>query len=103
MTVLHAASARVEIADFVQAVFSIYVLILIAWIVASLIFSLGVSPPYSRVGSAILDFLRDTTEPYLRIFRRLGLQFGPIDFSPIVAIIVLQVVGALIVGAIDPG
>jgi YggT family protein len=103
VTVLHAAAARVEVADFVGAAFSIYALVLIAWIVASLLFSLGVSPPYSRVGTGVLDFLRDTAEPYLRIFRRLGLQFGPFDFSPIIAIIVLQVVGALTVGAIDPG
>ena len=40
--------------------------------------------------------------PYLRIFRRLGLQFGPLDLSPIVAIIVLQIVGRLIVGLIAP-
>jgi YggT family protein len=103
MTVLHAASARQEIADFVGAAFSIYALILIAWIVCQLIFSLGVSVPYNRVASAVLDFLRDCAEPYLRIFRRLGLQFGPFDFSPIVAIIVLQVVGAIVVGAISPG
>lgn len=102
MTVVHAASARVEIADFVGAAFSIYALILIAYIVTQLVFALGVSVPYNRFASAVLGFLRDTAEPYLRIFRRLGLQFGPFDFSPIVAIIVLQVVGALVVGAIDP-
>ena len=43
--------------------------------------------PYSRPLNAVLDFLRDVTNPYLRLFRRLGLQFGPIDFSPIVAIL----------------
>lgn len=96
-------SARIEIADFVGAVFSIYALIVIGWVVTQLVFSLGVSVPFSRVANAILDFLRDCAEPYLRIFRRLGLQVGPIDLSPIVAIIVLQVVGALVVGAIDPG
>jgi YggT family protein len=58
--------------------------------------------PYNRVFSAVLDFLRDVSDPYLRIFRRLPLQLGPIDFSPIVAIIALQVVGGFIVGLIDP-
>jgi uncharacterized protein YggT (Ycf19 family) len=52
--------------------------------------------------NAVLDFLRDVSEPLLRIFRRLGLQIGPLDLSPIVAIVLLQVVGALIVGAIRP-
>ena len=102
MTVVHAASARIEIAAFVGAVFSIYALIIIAWIVLQLIFSLGARMPFSRPANAVLDFLRDCSEPYLRIFRRLGLRFGPFDFSPIVAIIVLQVVGALVVSTVEP-
>ena len=102
MNLVLAASVRTEIADFVGAVFAIYVLILIAWIVTNLVFSLGVSVPFSRPVNAVLDFLRETAEPYLRIFRRLGLQLGPFDLSPIVAIIVLQVVGAIVVGIIDP-
>jgi len=98
-----AASARIEIADFVAALFGIYSLIIVAWIVLQLIFSLGVSVPYNRAVNAIMDFLRDTAEPYLRIFRRLGLRFGPFDFSPIVALIVLQLTGAILVGVIEPG
>ncbi len=100
MSVVFAASARVEIADFVSAAFSIYLLVLIAWIVAQLVLSLGVSVPYSRASNAVLDFLRDTADPYLRIFRRLGLQIGPVDLSPIVAIIVLQVVSRVLVRVI---
>ena len=94
--------ARQEIADFVGALFFVYGLCVIAWIVASFVFSLGARVPYNRVFSAILDFLRDVSEPYLRIFRRLGLRFGPIDFSPIVAILVLRIVGGLIVSLIAP-
>ncbi len=94
---------RTDVADFVGAAFSIYALVIIAWIVAQLVFSLGARVPYSRVSNAVLDFLRDCAEPYLRIFRRLGLRIGPLDLSPIVALIVLQIVGAVIVGAIDPG
>ncbi len=100
MNVVFAASARVEIADFVSAAFSIYLLILIAWIVAQLVLSLGVSVPYSRASNAVLDFLRDTADPYLRIFRRLGLQIGPVDLSPIVAIVLLQVVSSIVVRVI---
>lgn len=100
--VVFADSARVEIAEFVSAAFAIYALVIIAWIVAQLLFSLGVSVPFSRPANAVLDFLRDSSEPYLRVFRRLGLSFGPFDFSPIVALIVLQVVGRIVVGIIDP-
>ena len=98
-----AAIGRTDVADFVGYAFSIYALVIVAWIVAQLVFSLGVSMPYSRWSNAVLDFLRDCSEPYLRVFRRLRLRIGMFDLSPIVALIVLQVVAALVVGAIDPG
>ena len=94
--------ARHEIAGFLASLISVYTIIIIAWIVVSFVFSLGARVPYNRFVNAVLDFLRDVSEPYLRIFRRLPLRFGPIDFSPIVAIFVLQIVGGLIVNAIDP-
>ena len=102
MTFLLAASARQDAADFVAALFFVYSLILVAWIVVSLVLSLGLRPPYNRAVRGTLDFLHDTAEPYLRIFRRLGLQIGPLDLSPIVALIVLRLVGGLLVGLIDP-
>ena len=96
------ASARSEVAGFVSALFWVYSLILIAWIVVSLVLSLGVRLPYNRVVIGILDFLRDVSEPFLRIFRRLGLQIGPMDLSPIVALLVLSVAGRIIVNIIAP-
>ena len=93
---------RQDIADFVNALFNVYSLIIIAWIVISFVFSLGARVPYNRVFSAVMDFLRDVSEPFLRIFRRLGLRVGPIDFSPIVALIVLRLAQSLIVGLIAP-
>jgi YggT family protein len=94
--------ARQQIADFLSALFGVYTLIIFGAIIVSWVFSFGVRVPYSRPLNAVLDFLRDVTNPYLRLFRRLGLQFGPIDFSAIVAIIVLQVGGRIIVGLIAP-
>jgi YggT family protein len=94
--------AREQIAEFVNALIWVYTLCIIAWIVFQLIFSLGARMPYNRFFNAILDFLRDVSEPYLRIFRRLGLRAGPLDFSPIVAILVLRIVGGLIVSLIAP-
>ena len=93
---------REEIADFVSALIWVYTLIIIAWIVAQLVFSLGARVPYNRFFTAVMDFLRDVSEPYLRIFRRLGLRAGPIDFSPIVAILVLRIVGGIVVSLIAP-
>jgi YggT family protein len=93
---------REGIADFVSALIWVYTLIIIAWIVAQLVFSLGARVPYNRFFNAVLDFLRDVAEPYLRIFRRLGLRAGPIDFSPIVGILALQIVGGIVVALIAP-
>ena len=94
--------ARQEIADFLSALIFVYTICIVAWIVASFVFSLGARVPYNRFVSAILDFLRDVTEPFLRIFRPLPLRLGPIDFTPIVAILVLRIVGGIVVQLIAP-
>ena len=94
--------ARQEIADFLDAFVTVYVIVIIAWVVIQFIFAMGVRLPYSRWSNAVLDFLRDVSNPWLNLFRRLPLRIGPLDLSPIVAIIVLQIVGGLIVSLIDP-
>ncbi len=97
-----AASARDEIADFLGALLTVYVIVIIAWIVLQFVFAMGVRMPYSRWFNAVLDFLRDTANPWLNLFRRLPLRIGPLDLSPIVAIIVLQLVGGIVIDIIDP-
>ena len=94
---------RSQIAGFLDALIWVYSLIIIAWVISSFVFSMGLRVPYSRPLNAVLDFLRDVSEPYLRIFRRLPLRIGPLDLSPIVALLALQIVGGIIVRAIDPG
>jgi YggT family protein len=101
MSLVLAAAVRQEIADFVSALFFVYTLIIVAWIVVSLVLSFGLTPPYNRAVRGTLDFLHDTAEPLLRIFRRLGLRIGPLDLSPIVALLALRIVGGIIVGVID--
>ena len=93
---------REQIADFVSALVTVYWVILIAWVVASLIFSLGARVPYSRPLNAVLDFMRDVSEPYLRLFRFLPLRIGPLDLTPLVAILVLRIVGDIVVALIRP-
>lgn len=44
--------------------------------------------------------LREVTDMYLNIFRRFIPPVGGLDFSPIVAIIVLQIIQGLITGLI---
>jgi YggT family protein len=92
-----------QVAQFLSALILVYTLCIVGWVVLSLIFSLGARVPYNRVVTAVMDFLRDVSEPFLRLFRRLPLRVGPLDLTPMVAIIVLQVGGGLLVAAIDPG
>jgi YggT family protein len=93
---------RQEIADFVAALIGVYSICIIGWVVVSFVFSLGVRVPYNRFVNAVLDFLRDVSEPFLRIFRRLGLRVGPLDLSPIVALLALSIGGRIIVSLIAP-
>ncbi len=93
---------RQEIADFVAALIFVYTICVVGWVVSSFVFSLGGRVPYNRVLNAVLDFLRDVSEPFLRIFRRLPLRIGPLDLSPIVAILTLRIVGGIIVSLIAP-
>jgi YggT family protein len=94
---------RADIADFLAALILVYTICIVGWIVLSLIFSLGVRVPYNRFVSAVMDFLRDVSNPYLQLFRRLPLRIGPLDLTPMLAIILLQVGGGILVAAIDPG
>jgi len=91
---------RNDIADFVAALVLVYTICIVGWVVLSLIFSLGVRMPYNRVVNGVMDFLRDVSSPFLRLFRKLPLQVGPLDLTPMVAIIVLQIGGGIIVGLI---
>jgi len=67
----------------------------------NLLFSFGMRMPYARWTDSVLSFLRDVSEPYLRLFRRLIPTIGMIDLSPVVAIIVLYVIRTLLVDAIS--
>ena len=97
------ASARSEIAGFLESLIFVYVLIIIGYIITSLVFSFGVRVPYSRPVNAVLEFFRDGAEPWLRIFRRLPLRIGPLDLTPIVAILALQIGGNIIVALVRGG
>ncbi len=99
MTVL-AAIDRTDIAQYLAALVTVYSLIIFAYVLLSLVFSFGVRVPYSRWSDAVLGFLRDVCEPYLRLFRRFIPMIGPLDISPIVALLVLQIVGNFVVNAV---
>lgn len=99
MTVV-AAVTREDIAGYVGALFLVYSLLIIVYVLLSMIFSLGARIPYSRFTDAILTFLRDISEPYLQIFRKFIPLIGPLDLSPLVGLIVLNVVRVIVFNAI---
>jgi YggT family protein len=99
--VIAAAITRSDIANYVGWVFYVYIIIIFVYIALNWLFAAGVHPPYSRWSDAVLTFLRDTSEPYLRIFRRLIPTVGMFDFSPMIAIILLYFLRTIIVNAIS--
>jgi uncharacterized protein YggT (Ycf19 family) len=62
----------------------VYVLLIFVYVLTS-----WVRLPYSVWARRMTDFLRDVCEPYLRLFRRILPPLGPLDLSPVVAIIAL--------------
>jgi uncharacterized protein YggT (Ycf19 family) len=93
---------RSDIADYVNALFTVYVILILIRIVLSWIPRL----PYNQVLNAVVTFVHDVTDPYLRLFRRVIPPVGgggfALDLSPIIGIIVLYIVQAIVVGLIRP-
>jgi YggT family protein len=94
------ALTRNNVADYIQALFEVYIVLIFAYILLNLLFSFGVRLPYSRWSDVLLNFLRDCSEPYLRLFRKFIPSVGAFDFSPMIAIILLYIVQSLVVNAI---
>jgi YggT family protein len=100
--VILATSFAAHVADYIVALAGVYTIAIIGYIIVSLAFSAGLRIPYSRWTDAVLTFLRDVTEPFLRIFRRILPSFGGLDLSPMIAIIVVQAAARIIAAAIYP-
>jgi YggT family protein len=94
------AITRVDIANYVNALFEVYILLIFVYILMNLMFSFGVRLPFARWSDAFLSFLRDVCEPYLRIFRRFIPPIGMFDFTPMIAILVLYFLDRIVVNAI---
>jgi uncharacterized protein YggT (Ycf19 family) len=80
-----------QVALFVYVFASVYVLTLIAYVITS-----WIRLPYSL--NPVQRFLYDVCEPYLRLWRRvLPLSVGPMDLSPIVAILAVGFVAQIVI------
>lgn len=96
-----AAIGRTEIANYIGALFTVYMVLILLNVLLSWIPRI----PYSRAVYAVVDFVKSTTDPYLHLFRRIIPPIGGIglDLSPILALIVLGIVRGIVVGAVEPG
>jgi YggT family protein len=84
-----------SVARFIVVFSTVYALTLILYVL-----TLWVKLPYSL--KPVQRFLYDVCDPYLRFWRRiLPFRAGPIDFSPMVAIIALGVVSQIIVSLVN--
>ena len=95
------ALSREDVATYVNAVFIVYIILIFARILISYIPRI----PYNRPLRAVVGFVEETVDPYLNLFRRFIPPVGgggfALDLSPILAIIVLFIVQAILVGAIN--
>jgi YggT family protein len=73
-----------SVQSFVDVFIYVYVLVIFVYVLTS-----WIPLPYSPWLNRVQRFLFDVCDPYLRLFRRVLPQLGPLDLSPVVAVIVL--------------
>jgi YggT family protein len=99
--VIALAVARSDVAAYVSALFLVYT----ALIFANILISWVPRMPHNRALRAVLDFVAETTNPYLNLFRRFIPPLGgggfALDLSPVLGIIVLVLLRGLVVGLIE--
>jgi YggT family protein len=94
------ALSRQDVADYVAALFLVYIVLILIRVLLSWIPRM----PYNPTLRTVLDFITDSTDPYLNLFRRIippigGGGFG-LDLSPMIGIIVLFILRGVIVALI---
>jgi YggT family protein len=94
VTLLGDAISKAE--TFVDVFITVYTLVIFAYIITS-----WLRLPYSPTLNRIQRFLYDVSEPYLRLFRRFLPSFGPLDLSPMVAIIVLWLLDRVLITVLN--
>ena len=95
-----AALSRGDVANYVSALIFVYFVLLIANVVLSWVQQFR-PIPYNLTLRAVTGFVEETTNPYLNLFRAWVPRIGPLDISPILAILLLSIGGGLIVRLIE--
>jgi YggT family protein len=98
--VIPLALSRADVADYVGALFTVYIILILLNVLISYVPRM----PYRPWLRAVLDFITESTNPYLSFFRRFLPSIGgsgfALDLSPIIGIIVLIVLRAVVVSLI---
>jgi YggT family protein len=94
------ALTRGDVADYVAALFLVYIILILIRVLISWVPRM----PYNAALRTALDFVTETTDPYLNFFRRIippigGGGFG-LDLSPMIGIFVLFILRGLVVALI---
>jgi len=93
------ALTRGDIATYVDALVLVYTILIFVNILLSWIQQFR-RLPYNLTLRSVIGFVEDTTNPYLAVFRSFVPRIGPLDISPILAILVLNILGGLLASAI---
>jgi YggT family protein len=98
--ILPIADTRDTIADYVAALFLVYLIVIFIRVLLTWIPRL----PYNRYLRAVVSFIEEVTDPYLNLFRRFLPPIGgggfALDLSPILAIVLLLILQSVVVGLI---
>ena len=94
------ALTRNDVADYLSTLITVYIVIIFIRILMSWFTRI----PYNRYLDAVLKFVSEVTDPFLNIFRKVipSVRIGPgaLDLSPIVAVLVLSIVGGIVVNLV---
>ena len=85
-----------SVESFLKVFVYVYSLLILAYIITS-----WVRLPYTVWLNRIQRFLYDVCDPYLRMWRRVLPTFGPLDLSPVVAVVALNILLAVALNILD--
>ncbi len=86
----------------IDTVLGIYITLVLAQVVLSWLVSFNVVNTRNRFVYLVGEFLHRATEPALRPIRRLLPNFGGIDLSPVVLLVVLYFIRVLLIRDLAP-
>lgn len=85
------------LANLIDAVFTVYIYLLIASAIASWLIAFHVINVHNKFVFAVLSFLFRITDPPLRPIRRIIPTLGGVDISPVILILLLYFLRDVIV------